>query len=341
MIKNIKLKNFRKFIELELYTDSQVVLLTGANATGKTSILEAIYFIATTKSHRTNEQETMIHQNSDFSEIEIEAEKKYKIILSKQGKTNYINDISYSKLSEFIGNLDVIMVSPLDISLINGSKGVRRRFLDLEISLLDKSYLRAIMVYKKLLKERNELLKAYNEEKKVILEVITHQLEENIHFLYQKRISFIELLNKSLVKVTDRLNCEKIRLEYEPSYDINNLQKSFSQKLNYDLLSKTTNIGLHRDNVKIFMNEDKIENYASEGQTRTAILAIKLAVKEIYAEKGKKVILLLDDIFSSIDQKRMNHIMNYIKNEQQTFITTTSLFQIPDELIRKAKIIKL
>jgi DNA replication and repair protein RecF len=112
-------------------------------------------------------------------------------------------------------------------------------------------------------------------------------------------------------------------------------------KLAYDLISKTTNIGLHRDDFEIKINDKDISSFGSEGQMRNTILAIKLAIMEIYKKENKDIILLLDDVFASIDQKRINKIMEYIKLEKQTFITTTSLFNIPDELLKEAKIIKL
>ncbi len=341
MIQSIKLTNFRKFNQIELVTNNKIVILTGPNAAGKTSVLEAIYLIATAKSHRTNDLLALIKDNENYGIVELKEEKEFKSIISKEGKANYINGVNYPKLSDFVGNLNVIMVSPLDIELINGSNGARRRFLDLEISLLDKVYLRSITVYKKLLKERNELLKVYNSENSLILNVLTNQLIKKIKELYNKRINFINTLNSKLDLVTEKLKCEKIKIEYVSSYDINKLEKNFENKLNYDLTTKTTNIGLHRDLFKIYINNQEVENYASEGQVRTVILAIKLALKEIYSSNGLMVILLLDDIFASIDQKRINYIMEYIKTEQQVFITTTSLFNIPDELIRQAKIIKL
>ena len=136
-------------------------------------------------------------------------------------------------------------------------------------------------------------------------------------------------------------NGENIEVEYLPTYDLKNIKKSFDNKMSYDIVSKTTNIGLHRDDFKITINEKDISSFGSEGQMRNTILAIKFAIMEIYKKENKDIILLLDDVFASIDQKRINKIMEYIKTEKQTFITTTSLFNIPDELLKEAKIIKL
>lgn len=341
MIKSIELNNFRKFDEIKLNTESKIVILSGVNAVGKTSVLEAIYLISTSKSHRTNEIKDVIKENKDYSLIKLNSDKRFKLVLSKDGKKSFINEREYSKLSDFIGNLNVLMFSPLDIEIINGLKGTRRRFLDIEISLLDKLYLIEITAYRKLLKERNELLKIYNEENKIMLNVLTEQLIEKIQLISSKRIEFINKLNKELINITSKLECEKIELNYLPTYDLSDISKSFINKLNYDILTKTTNLGIHRDDFEIKLNDKNIQTFGSEGQMRNTILAIKLAIMELYKKENKEIILLLDDVFASIDQKRINKIMEYIKLEKQTFITTTSLFNIPDELLKEAKIIKL
>lgn len=341
MIKNIELENFRKFKSLNINTESKIVILTGPNAIGKTSVLESIYLTSTSKSHRTTELKDVIEENSEYSIIKINSNKRFKLVLSKDGRKSFINEKEYSKLSDFIGNLNVMMFSPLDIELITGQKGTRRRFLDIEISLLDKLYLKEITAYRKLLKERNELLKLYKEENKLMLDVITNQLIEILNVVANKRIRFINLINDYLKNISNKLECESIELNYLPTYDLKNISKSFENKLAYDLISKTTNIGLHRDDFEIKINNKDISSFGSEGQMRNTILAIKLAIMEIYKKENKDIILLLDDVFASIDQKRINKIMEYIKLEKQTFITTTSLFNIPDELLKEAKIIKL
>lgn len=341
MIDHLELVHFRKFSKLTLDFKNKITVFTGLNAVGKTTILEAIYLISTSKSHRTNDLSTLIQNNEAYASVEIHSTKNFKLILSKEGKKGFINDVSYPKLSEFIGGIPVILFSPADLELLQGSKLVRRRFLDLELSLIDKIYLRAIMGYKKLIKERNELLKVYTEDKKLILNIITGQILEYIFKIYQLRIKFLDKLNSKLNRICNHLECEKIKLTYLPSYDINHLETSFQSKLSYDLLTKTTNIGLHRDDFKIELDSLEAKEFASEGQMRNAILAIKFALKEIYKDQGKDVILLLDDVFASMDQKRINHTMEYIKNEHQAFITTTSLFNIPDNLLKEAQIIRL
>lgn len=341
MIDFLKLNNFRKFQEIQFKFNRPLIIFVGPNATGKTSVLEAIYLIATTKSHRTSELEALIYENEPFAKIELQCIKNLKLILTKTGKQGFVNEAYFSKTSEFIGEVSVVMVSPSDIDLILGTKSIRRRFLDLELSLLDKSYLRSVMVYKKILKERNEILKIYTKDQEIILNVLTNQLIEQLHIIFKKRMDFLDTLNLKLSAVCKNLNCEEIKLTYISSYDIQNVEESYHSKLKYDILTKTTNIGIHRDDFSIKINELFAKDYASEGQMRNAVLAIKLALLDLYKMKNKDSILLLDDVFSSIDQKRINHILEYIKNEPQTFITTTSIFNIPDVLLKDAQIIKL
>lgn len=341
MIQSLRLKNFRKFKEISLDLNSKIVILTGSNGIGKTTILEAIYLIATTKSHRTTELSSLITEEENFSLIELQSDQKFKLMLNKEEKKAFINDISYPKFSDFIGQIPVILFSPSDMELLKGSKSVRRRFLDLEISLLDKAYLRLIMTYKRLLKERNEILKVFSDEKELVLQVITTQMLELIEKIYRKRTTFLSQLNSFLSKICRDLKMEDIKLSYLASYNLENLEKCFLSKRKTDLATKTTNIGIHRDDFLIEMNGQSAKEFASEGQGRNIVLAIKLAIMEFYKQSKKDVILLLDDVFSSMDQKRINHILEYVKQEPQTLITTTSIFNIPDDLIRDAKIIKL
>ncbi len=340
MIRKIKLTDFRRFSSLELETNSPILIFSGPNATGKTSVLEAIYLTATSKSHRTNQMASLIKKQKDFATVEIETDRKFKVILSKEGKMNYINQIAYPKISDFIGNLLVILVSFEDLKLVSGIPSEHRKFLDLEASILDKKYLRECIQYRKILKERNEILKKFTAESEPLLNVVTGQLIEKITALYRKRTEFIRQINVFLKEITKQLECEEIFLEYRTTYDIQHLSESFTDKKAYDLSTKTTNIGLHRDDMKIYLNGQDISLYGSDGQKKVVVLAIKLALKKmVEVQTSVQPILLLDDVFAALDRKRIGKIMDYIQNEEQTFITTTSVLTIPDELLKSAKII--
>ena len=232
------------------------------------------------------------------------------------------------------------MFSPYDLELVNGSKGFRRRFLDLEISLLDKMYLSSITAYKKLLKERNELLKSSNNVDMIMLDVITRQLTDEIKIILSKRLEFISKLNKELENISNELKVENIKLEYIKTYS-DDIYSSFKNKEKYDIISKTTNIGSHRDDFVIKINNKDAYEYASEGQIRTITIAIKLAIKNIIEKYGDNPILLLDDVFAALDQTRILSLVKYLKKSKQTFITTTSILDIPDELLSNALVIRM
>ncbi len=340
MIKKVELNNFRLFDSKLIDTNNSLVILSGKNATGKTSILESIYLASTTKSHRTNEIDSLIKENQEYGSCTITSDKKYKVIISDKGKSLFINNKQYIKSSDFIGNLKVVMFSPYDLELINGSKGFKRRFLDLEISLSDKVYLSSITAYKKLLKERNELLKSSDKVDMIMLDILTNQLIDEIKVILNKRLNFIDKLNEELKIISKELNVEQINLEYVKTYS-DDIYASFKNKERYDIISKTTNIGCHRDDFVIKINDKNAYEYASEGQIRTITIAIKLAIKSLLEKTGETPILLLDDVFAALDQTRILSLIKYLKKSKQTFITTTSILDIPDELLSNALVIRM
>ncbi len=343
MIRNLKLINVRKFNKLELSFNNNLIILIGKNAVGKTTILESIYAISTSKSHRSDDFKQMISTNKPFSHILLEVDKKYELIFSEKGKKAIINQLEYKKISDFVGNLKTVLFSPNDLFLIIGSKSERRNFLDLELSLLDKIYLESINTYKKILKQRNDLLKIYDESKKIILEVITTQLIEQVKIIINKRLEFIKDLNFKLKDIHILLtNNENLKLEYNPSISLDKLEQIFKEKLNYDILTKMTNYGPHRDDFKINLNELEASSFASQGQIRGIAISLKIALLEIIKEKSKKeVILLLDDVFSELDDNRQSNLVKYLFSQSQTFITTTNVHSLPKELLQKSQVIKI
>ena len=173
---------------------NSLVILSGKNATGKSSTLESIYICSTSKSYRENDLDLVIKDGCNNSIIEIEDDKKFKIVISKEGNSYFYNKKQYKKIADFIGNIKVVIFSPYDLNLINGGKSFRRRFLDLNISLIDKNYLNAFRSYKKLLHERNEYLKQNNIDEKY-LNVITESLIKYLKNILNARVNFIFELN--------------------------------------------------------------------------------------------------------------------------------------------------
>lgn len=340
MIEKIKLTNFRLFDSVNYNTNNSLIIFSGKNATGKTSILEAIYLCATTKSHRSNDLKALIKSDKDFSISEITANKKYKVVVSKVGKSYFVNNQEIKQVKDFIGNLMVVMSSPDDLMIVKGTKADRRHFLDLNISMLDKNYLSASYAYKKLLKERNEALKQQKIDK-TFLEIITNELISYLKVINKARNEFIDKLNINLKEIAEKLKIEEIKLNYLPTYDVD-IKKSFIKYENQDINTKSTNIGTHRDDFEVLINNLDSSVYASEGQIKIICIAIKLALKKLITDiTNREPILLLDDVFATLDKTRISSLTEYVINCKQAFITTTSILEIPDEILKNALVLRI
>ncbi len=261
-------------------------------------------------------------------------------MLSENGKSLFINDKEIKKSGEYLGNFNVCMIAPADISIVSGSKQDKRRFLDLSISILDKKYINELSKYKKYLNERNSILKSSSLDK-VILDITTDNLINSLKYIYESRIRLIDDINTYLDEICKNMKIEHIELKYEPTYNPENIKKSFDFKLESDLLYKTTQIGSHRDSFKILINNLDAKDFASEGQSRIIYIAIKLALKKIITIKNSEPVLLLDDIFQALDKERIKALTEYVKESKQVFITTTSVLEIPDEILKNAVVIRI
>ncbi len=341
MIRKIKLKNFRTFDDATFETNNSLVIFSGKNAVGKTSILESIFLCSTSKSHRENELSNLIKDDNLSASCEILSDKSYKVVISREEKSYLINKTVYKRISDFIGDLKVVMYSPYDLSLIDGAKLIKRRFLDLEISLYDKEYLKNLSLYKKILNERNNLLK---EEKvdKIYLDLLTKDFIKYLGVIYKKRIEFINTINEYLKGICEDLKIKNIFLEYYPSYDPNDMDKSFKNKIDKDIFSKNTNIGAHRDYFIIKINNKDASIYSSNGEKHLICIAIKLAIKQYITTKcNEEPVLLLDDIYQALDKEKIKNITKYIKKSKQAIITTTSIIEIPDEILKDALVLRI
>ena len=342
MINKIHLKNIRIYDDITLNINNNLVILVGPNACGKTTILESIYLISKTKSHKTNNIEDIIKENNDFGVIEINDNKKYKMVISLSGKQLLINNVVYKKISDFIGNIKAIMFSPFDLSLVYGTKSERRQFLNTELSIINKNYIYEISKYNKILKERNEILKNYNEKNKTILDIITLELIEIGKKIYKYREDFINNINNNIKKIHNDLYGENLYIKYVPSVKYEDFDTIYKERLEYDIFTKSTSKGIHRDDFMFIINDNNAISYSSQGQVRSIVLSLKISLfyymRELF---GNNIILLLDDVFSELDNDRILSLVKFLINENQTFITTTSIDLIPNALKNKAQIIYL
>ena len=350
----IKLQNFRNYDKEELELSPSINVLIGENAQGKTNLIESIYFLAMSRSHRSSRDREMIGWEEEFAKIEGQLEKKshnlpLEIILSKNGKIGKVNHLEQKKLSDYIGQLNVIMFAPEDLSLVKGSPSIRRRFIDMELGQMNKIYLHHLVQYQQILKQRNKFLKEARRRKKfdkMYLDILTEQLAAEGSEVLFSRFQFIEKLNQWAKEVQSNIsnNEESLVIEYKTLNELNNkltveeifeiLKRNYKSVENQDIDQGTTTLGPHRDDLVFFVNERNVQTYGSQGQQRTTALSLKLAEIELMREiTGEYPILLLDDVLSELDNSRQTHLLESIQNKVQTFITTTSLDGIQLELL--------
>lgn len=359
-INYLQLKNFRNYKELELLLENKINIFQGNNAQGKTNILEALYFLALAKSHRTSKEKELIQLGNSFSLVKGTVKNKIgdiklEVQLNQKGKKVKINNLEKRKISEYIGSFNIVMFSPEDLNLIKGSPQFRRKFLDIEIGQINPSYLYHLSQYQKIIFQRNNLLKDFYSEiknKEKLLEVWNIQLIEHGSKIILKRLNFLKQLEKWVEDIHYKISNqkEKIIIDYKSSIimdkksisesDIseqyfNNLKKVSKQEISRGM----TLIGPHRDDMDFFINKTNLQIYGSQGQQRTTALSLKLAEIELINENiGEYPILLLDDVLSELDQFRQTLLINTIDKKVQTMITTTSIKNIDLKTIQQSSV---
>ena len=329
-INKIKLQNFRNYKEQEINLDKNINIFYGNNAQGKTNILEAIFLCAFGKSFRTSKEKDLICLGEESLNAEINYQKsdregKIKIVIANK-KQIEVNGVKIKKLSELLGNINIVIFTPDDIQILKNGPAERRRFLDMLIGQLRPNYVYNLNNYLKTLEQRNNYLRQIKEENRAeeMLEIWDEKLAEYAENICKYRIEFIQKIKNKIGKIHSTIAEEEIDIKYltecSNKEDYLNLLK---QRRKLDIIKGFTTKGIHRDDFKVYINKKEIEIYGSQGQHRTAILSLKLAeLYVIYDEIGEYPILLLDDFMSELDEKRRNSLIQNIK-DTQVIITCT------------------
>lgn len=331
-IKKIKLKNFRNYEEQEINLNKNINIFYGDNAQGKTNILESIFMCATGRSFRSKKDQELIKFNKENSFIEVEYKKidregKIKIEIGDK-KLIFINEIRVKKLSEILGNVNVVIFSPDDINILKNGPASRRKFLDIMISQLRPLYVYNLNLFLKTLEQRNNYLRQIKFEKKSqdLLDIWDEKLADYAQNVYNYRKEFIEKIinkiNDIHKEITD--GKEEIKIKYISDF-IN--KKQFLEVLknsrDVDIMKGYTSKGIHRDDFVLLINDKQVNIYGSQGQHRTAILSLKMSELEIvFDEIGEYPVLLLDDFMSELDKNRINNFIKKI-DDIQVIITCT------------------
>ena len=349
-IKNIMLVNYRNYDELNIELSKSVNVFIGDNAQGKTNILEAIYYGAFAKSHRTPRDKELINWNKDKAYISLlvgkdRLDKKIDINILRDGKKAIkVNSIKVNKIGELFGTFNVVMFSPEDLKVIKEAPSLRRRLLDMELSQINKKYYFNLVQYNKILNERNILLK----NKKInldVLEVYDLQLVEYAYYIISERLNYIEKINFYGKEIHKEITSGKEQIRFKYNSTVSNLGdfkanflKKLQDNINRDREKGVTSIGPHRDDFNVYINDIDAKVFGSQGQQRTAVLTIKFSALKIIKEiTGEYPVLLLDDVLSELDMSRKRYILSTISGIQ-TIITCTGISDLGSYLDNKAKI---
>lgn len=329
MIEYIELRSFRNH-KHQKFNLSNKVFIEGPNGTGKTSLLEAIYYVSLLKSHRTSDDLSLIMHDKTYAKVVVKTHlHSYEVVVGQEGKSLSIDKVNIKKMSQFIGGYKVVMFSPEDLDLIKGMPRVRRSFLDIEMFQINPSHMDVLSDYKNVLNQRNALLKRLNlNDDLTFLKIITKRLAYEADLIVKERDAFIKNLNKAFKKQFKHLNKEdEVEVIYQPNSPLNTLEDTLLSRIDKDILSKTTNAGPHRDDFLILFNKEPAKEYASQGQQRLMAIALKMAIVDLI--KGGEVIILLDDILSELDYEKAQSIQNLFHLGSQVIITgTENVFNI-------------
>lgn len=340
ILKSIALNHFRNYSNMFLEFDKGTNILYGDNAQGKTNILEAIYVSGTTKSHKGSKDKEMIQFGQEESHIRTIVERDgldYQIdmhIKKSKSKGIAINKMPIKKASELFGVLNIVFFSPEDLNIIKNGPSERRRFLDMELSQLDRVYLYHLTKYNKILNQRNKLLKDIKSKPELAdtLSVWDMQLIEYGKKIICSRKGFIERLNEIVPKIHSSLSGskEELILCYEPNVEEDDMGHELLKNQDRDLKFGMTSIGPHRDDMCFAIHGIDIRKFGSQGQQRSCALSLKLSEIELVKQSIKeKPVLVLDDVLSELDSSRQNFLLNSI-HDIQTVITCTGL----DEFVK-------
>lgn len=348
-LKNLSIKQFRNYHNIEIDFNPKLNVFVGRNAQGKTNLLESIYFLALTRSHRTKTDKNLIQFEEEQLQVSGILQKKtasipLEIDLTQKGRITKVNYLKQARLSDYIGHMNVVLFAPEDLQLVKGAPAIRRKFIDIELGQIKPIYLSDLSSYNHILKQRNTYLKSTQNIDETFLTVLDDQLVEYGCRIMNHRADFIqkmELFGKEKhFDISDQL--EELSIRYKPSVnfvDKEHLAESFHIALqksrSRDLFKKNTGVGPHRDDM-IFMINGMEASFGSQGQHRSLVLSIKLAEIELMESITKESpILLLDDVMSELDNTRQLKLLETISHNIQTFITTTSLDHLqnlPDNL---------
>ncbi len=345
ILERLSILSYKNIDQADLSFSPKVNCFLGNNGMGKTNLLDAIYYLSFCKSHNNLIDSQNIKHDADLSLIQGyykqdngKEDEFFCGIKRRQKKQFKRNKKEYEKLSDHIGCLPLVMISPADSDLITGGSEERRKFMDVVLSQFDKEYLQSLIRYNKALQQRNALLKSEMQTDGSLYEIWEEQLAAEGIIIYQKRKSFIDEFVPTFQHYYNFIcqSNETVYLTYESQLAEGNLLDLLKQKRDRDKILGYTTTGVHRDDLDMQLGDYSIKKVGSQGQNKTYVVALKLAQFDFLQKSGKITpILLLDDIFDKLDSSRVEQIVKLVAGDNfgQIFITDTNREHL-DEILR-------
>jgi len=352
-INKIILKNYRNYDNLEIDFNDNLNIIIGDNAQGKTNLLESIYVLAVTKSFLSITDKGLIKFDNKFSIIKgvldsNNSKDNLEILFNDNGKVVRINNKEIKKLSDYISKMNVVIFSTDNIRMFKESPGARRKYFNVQISQMNRKYLKLLNDYNVILRQRNEFLKIINLNKKSdmdYLDILDNKYVDISLEIYNYRNKYVDSINNYLDDMFNSITDNKgLRLKYISNMDNDRevLLDKLRKNLNKEIMYKMTLIGPNRDDFCFYLDNKNLSLYGSQGQIRSAVLALKMSEVLLFTDKvGESPILLLDDMFSELDINKRNNILRHLINDVQTVITTTDIENISEDIRKKANVYKI
>lgn len=335
-ISELIIQNFKSIEKIQFSPHPLINIICGKNGTGKTTILDAIHYISLTKSfiqpidnENINKKAlwfSIIAQVKNHEKIE-----EYQCIVTKDDRKRFkYFSKEYQRLSDHIGRVPTIVISPLDQLLITEGSEQRRKLIDATLSQYDKSYMSYLIEYNKLLKQRNALLKNAPNRANVIdiIKVIDYKMTQPANYIYFKRKELLANLSEKFNQIYSHIaphEAQKIHLTYYSQLHDASFEQLLSNNYYHDISSETTGIGIHKDDIKLLIDGKNIRYFASQGQQKSALLSLKLSILQHYHELQLKPVILIDDIFDKLDNTRVHNLLEMILTMgNQIFMTHTN-----------------
>lgn len=334
---SLKLANFKNYSTLALDLSARLNCFTGLNGMGKTNLLDAVHFLCLTRSHRSLPDKNLVLHGAPFFRVEgafEDAGERNKVaakFIPGQRKEVERNGTAFTKLTDYIGLFPVVMIAPDDIALVQDGSEERRRFLDATLSQIFPDYLTNLLIYNSLIKQRNALLKTFAEQRRfdiTLLEAFDRQLPAPALVLTEKRIAFCTgfapLFQELYTEIAG--SREQVNVLFESDCAGSDMATLLAGNIDKDRLLERTSAGPHRDDLSMTLDGQPVKKFASQGQLKSFLLAMRLAQYEMLRqEKSQTPLLLLDDIFDKLDEQRVRRLVGLLlhRNFGQIFITDT------------------